>query len=96
MIKKIYIYTCIFLFEGVREQTGPRLQQFIGIAFDYIRLQFINDFYLIILESSILSQAYVNKADPDCCPRCGKRVYFAEQKLALGRKWHVACFSCGQ
>ena len=38
--------------------------------------------------------AYVNHDDPNCCPRCGKRVYFAEQVLSLGRKWHRPCFSC--
>lgn len=37
---------------------------------------------------------YVNYEDPNCCPRCGKRVYFAEQILSLGRKWHRPCFSC--
>ena len=37
---------------------------------------------------------YVNRDDPDCCPRCGKRVYFAEQILSLGRKWHRPCFTC--
>ena len=38
----------------------------------------------------------LNKADPECCPRCGKRVYFAEQILSLGRKWHkISCFTCG-
>eukprot|EP00467_Chlorarachnion_reptans_P016829 CAMPEP_0114487326 /NCGR_PEP_ID=MMETSP0109-20121206/705_1 /TAXON_ID=29199 /ORGANISM="Chlorarachnion reptans, Strain CCCM449" /LENGTH=202 /DNA_ID=CAMNT_0001663581 /DNA_START=120 /DNA_END=728 /DNA_ORIENTATION=+ len=28
------------------------------------------------------------------CPRCSKPVYFAEQKLVLGKPWHKACFSC--
>lgn len=40
------------------------------------------------------SVTYVNHEDPSCCPRCGKRVYFAEQVLAVGRKWHKPCFSC--
>jgi len=40
------------------------------------------------------SAVYVNYDDPNCCPRCGKRVYFAEQVLSLGRKWHRRCFSC--
>lgn len=39
-------------------------------------------------------QTYVNHEDPECCPRCGKKVYFAEQVLSLGRKWHKLCFSC--
>ncbi|VDI07013.1 Hypothetical predicted protein [Mytilus galloprovincialis] len=28
------------------------------------------------------------------CPRCGKQVYFAEEKRALGKKWHKICLSC--
>lgn len=28
------------------------------------------------------------------CARCGKPVYFAEQKAAAGRKWHRACLRC--
>ncbi|KAK2144616.1 hypothetical protein LSH36_743g01005 [Paralvinella palmiformis] len=39
-------------------------------------------------------QEYVDCDDPECCPRCGKRVYFAEQLLSLGRKWHKMCFTC--
>ena len=41
------------------------------------------------------TQEYVNMEDPDCCPRCGKRVYFAEQIQCLNRKWHVQCLNCG-
>lgn len=37
-----------------------------------------------------------NKDDPENCPRCGKRVYFAEQLLSLNRKWHKLCFKCGE
>lgn len=40
-------------------------------------------------------EEYVNQEDPECCPRCGRRVYFAEQVVTLGRKWHNACFCCG-
>jgi ribosomal protein L31 len=36
----------------------------------------------------------VDKDDPECCPQCGKRVYFAEQILAFRRKWHKVCFKC--
>lgn len=28
------------------------------------------------------------------CKRCSKPVYFKEQKLAAGVKWHKACFKC--
>ena len=30
------------------------------------------------------------------CARCGTKVYFAEELASLGRKWHKACFKCGQ
>jgi len=35
-----------------------------------------------------------DKSDLENCPRCGARVYFAEQILSLGRKWHQLCFKC--
>jgi len=28
------------------------------------------------------------------CPRCGKAVYFAEERIALGKKFHKSCFKC--
>ena len=28
------------------------------------------------------------------CPKCGKAVYAAEEKLAGGEKWHMGCFKC--
>jgi len=31
---------------------------------------------------------------PGCCSRCGRRVFAAEEKLALGRSWHVECYTC--
>ncbi|XP_048516153.1 uncharacterized protein LOC105683687 [Athalia rosae] len=31
---------------------------------------------------------------PGVCPRCLREVYFAEEKLALGKVWHIFCFSC--
>ena len=30
------------------------------------------------------------------CGRCGTKVYFAEELVALGRKWHRACFKCSK
>lgn len=32
----------------------------------------------------------------DRCPRCAKPVYFAEQMLALGKKYHKLCLKCGE
>lgn len=31
---------------------------------------------------------------PGLCPRCYKQVFFAEEKIALGKSWHKACFAC--
>jgi len=30
------------------------------------------------------------------CARCTQRVYFNEEKKAIGRSWHARCFSCCQ
>jgi len=45
--------------------------------------------------SSISSSTYVDHNDPECCPHCGKRVYFAEEVKVQRRKWHRLCFKCG-
>merc|ERR1712071_152283 len=31
---------------------------------------------------------------PGICPRCTKNVYFAEEKIALGKSFHKMCFAC--
>jgi DNA-directed RNA polymerase subunit RPC12/RpoP len=46
--------------------------------------------------SSNGSLTRVNRDDPECCPWCGKKVYFAEELKALKRKWHRMCFRCGR
>ncbi|CAG0924179.1 unnamed protein product, partial [Notodromas monacha] len=28
------------------------------------------------------------------CPRCGDRVYHAEQRVAEGRRYHPTCYTC--
>lgn len=41
-----------------------------------------------------LRHQLVNKHDAECCPQCGRTVYFAEEIKALKRKWHRLCFKC--
>ncbi|XP_067144188.1 cysteine and glycine-rich protein 1-like [Centruroides vittatus] len=31
---------------------------------------------------------------PGLCPRCSTTVYFNEQKIAIGKTWHIRCFCC--
>ncbi|OCT58027.1 hypothetical protein XELAEV_18002690mg, partial [Xenopus laevis] len=32
--------------------------------------------------------------EPNLCPRCGKKVYFAEKVTSLGKDWHRPCLRC--
>ncbi|GCC35671.1 hypothetical protein chiPu_0014158 [Chiloscyllium punctatum] len=32
--------------------------------------------------------------EPNMCPRCGKKVYFAEKVTSLGKDWHRPCLRC--
>lgn len=33
---------------------------------------------------------------PGQCARCSKTVYFNEEKIAIGKSYHVGCFVCGE
>ncbi|XP_048455728.1 cysteine-rich protein 2-like isoform X3 [Rhincodon typus] len=32
--------------------------------------------------------------EPNMCPRCGQKVYFAEKVTSLGKDWHRPCLRC--
>uniref|UniRef100_A0A2R9A189 Cysteine-rich protein 2 n=1 Tax=Pan paniscus TaxID=9597 RepID=A0A2R9A189_PANPA len=32
--------------------------------------------------------------EPNTCPRCSKKVYFAEKVTSLGKDWHRPCLRC--
>lgn len=34
--------------------------------------------------------------EPNVCPGCNKRVYFAEKVTSLGKDWHRPCLRCGR
>lgn len=40
-------------------------------------------------------QSSVSSSGPKC-PRCEKTVYFAEEIVAVGQKWHKSCLKCGE
>uniref|UniRef100_A0A6I8MYF2 Cysteine-rich protein 2 n=1 Tax=Ornithorhynchus anatinus TaxID=9258 RepID=A0A6I8MYF2_ORNAN len=40
------------------------------------------------------SSVTIFTGEPNMCPRCGKRVYFAEKVTSLGKDWHRPCLRC--
>ncbi|CAD5112289.1 DgyrCDS1518 [Dimorphilus gyrociliatus] len=45
-------------------------------------------------KTSVEAKIDINYDNPDNCPKCGKKVFFAEQVQALRRKFHKLCFKC--
>lgn len=45
-------------------------------------------------KASVEMKVEINYDNPDNCPKCGKKVFFAEQVQALRRKFHKLCFKC--
>lgn len=44
--------------------------------------------------SRVSSVDMSNLGGSPLCPRCGKSVFFAEERIALGKKFHKTCFKC--
>ncbi|CAL4124982.1 unnamed protein product [Meganyctiphanes norvegica] len=45
-------------------------------------------------EMSALDTTLISAAPGEGCPRCGGKVFNAEEKLSRGRKWHKRCYNC--
>ena len=46
-------------------------------------------------EPSVVFMNGVSGATPKC-PKCGRNVYFQEEKTIRGQKYHVQCVTCGK
>lgn len=93
----VVIYTHLFL--SAEEACKKQLES--GTCNLYEDNLYCNQCYRKVASATVSqpktpTHEYVNLEDPDCCPRCGKRVYFAEQMQCLNRKWHKQCLNCGE
>ena len=46
------------------------------------------------VQPSAAAQKFASLSRGDNCPRCDKKVYFAEEVNVRTRKWHKLCFKC--
>lgn len=82
-----------------RREFGPKGYGFAGGAAGLSTESSVKKFRAVdnLKTQAVPAQIPAQKIDhtsPNCCPRCGKNVYFAEEILALKRKWHRLCFKC--
>ena len=90
-----------------RRRRRPLFFLFCWLLFTYLYYCFVLavDLWRVVGDSSSASATAVAVADieapkthstmPGICPRCTKNVYFAEEKIALGKSFHKMCFQCG-
>ncbi|KAI9558038.1 hypothetical protein GHT06_014791 [Daphnia sinensis] len=80
------LVTILFFFVGRDDSTLPLPSVDIARRFAYL--------YAGKNKGTFLNGRKKKNTMPGICPRCQKNVYFAEEKMALGKSFHKMCFAC--
>jgi len=93
--REIYCKSCYAVFFGSKSRSRPRAAKLMSN-----RTKNLGKFY--DNEDDMLARARIEtwvikaeKDNPDCCPKCGGRVFEAEKMVTASGKWyHKNCFKC--